>query len=34
MTSEPTATQVAEWMLEELKRQGKLHEDTLAYEIE
>jgi len=33
MKSEHTATQVAEWMLEELKRQGKLYRDTLVFEI-
>jgi hypothetical protein len=34
MKSEHAAKKVAEWMLKELKRQGKLHQDTLAYEIE
>jgi hypothetical protein len=33
MTSEHTATQVAEWMLKELKRQHKLHLNTVVFEI-
>jgi hypothetical protein len=33
MKSEYTVTQVIEWMLEELKRQGKLYEDTVVFEI-
>jgi Family of unknown function (DUF6953) len=33
MKSESTATQVAEWMLKELKRQGKLHQDTVVFVI-
>ena len=33
MKSEHTVPQVAEWMLEELKRQGKLHQDTVVFEI-
>jgi hypothetical protein len=33
MKSRYAATKVAEWMLEELKRQGKLHQDTVVYEI-
>ena len=33
MKSEHTVQQVAEWMLEELKRQGKLHQDTVVFEI-
>jgi hypothetical protein len=33
MKSEHTAQQVAVWMLEELKRQHKLHLDTVVFEI-
>jgi hypothetical protein len=33
MKSEHTAKQVAMWMLEELNRQGKLHLDTVVFEI-
>ena len=33
MTSERKASQVAGWMLEELKRQGKLHQDTVVFVI-
>jgi hypothetical protein len=33
MKSEHTPKQVAEWMLEELKRQGKLHQDTVVFKI-
>jgi hypothetical protein len=33
MKSENTAKQVAMWMLEELKRQGKLYLDTVVFEI-
>jgi hypothetical protein len=32
MKSKQTA-KVAEWMLKELKRRGKLHRDTVVYEI-
>jgi hypothetical protein len=33
MKSKNKAQKVAKWMLEELKRQHKLHQDTLVYEI-
>src|SRR5271154_963407 len=33
MKSKYAAARVAEWMLNELKRQGKLHQDTVVYEI-
>jgi hypothetical protein len=33
MKSKHKAQKVAEWMLKELKRQGKLHRDTAVYEI-
>ena len=33
MKPKQTATQVAVWMLKELKRQGKLHQNTVVYEI-
>jgi hypothetical protein len=33
MTSERTATQVAGWMLKELKRRCKLHQDIVVFEI-
>ena len=33
MESQQTAAQVAKWMLKELKRRGKLHDDTLVFEI-
>ena len=33
MKSEHTVQQVAEWMLKELKRRGKLHQDTVVFEI-
>ena len=33
MESKHKAQKVAEWMLKELKRQGKLHRDTAVYEI-
>jgi hypothetical protein len=33
MESQRTAAQVAQWMLMELKRRGKLHDDTLVFEI-
>ena len=33
MKPKQTATQVAVWMLKELKRRGKLHQDTVVYEI-
>ena len=33
MKSKHKAQKVAKWMLEELKRQHKLHQDTLVYEI-
>jgi hypothetical protein len=33
MKPKQTATRVAEWMLKELKRQGKLHQNTVVYEI-
>jgi hypothetical protein len=33
MESRQTAAQVAKWMLKELKRRGKLHDDTLVFEI-
>jgi hypothetical protein len=33
MKSKRKAHKVAEWMLKELKRMGKLHQDTSVYEI-
>ena len=33
MKSKHKAQRVAEWMLKELKRLGKLHQDTVVYEI-
>ena len=33
MKSKHKAQKVAEWMLKELKRLGKLHQDTAVYEI-
>jgi hypothetical protein len=33
MKSKHKAQKVAEWMLQELKRLGKLHQDTAVYEI-
>jgi hypothetical protein len=33
MKSGHKAQKVAEWMLNELKRMGKLHQDTAVYEI-
>jgi hypothetical protein len=33
MKSKHEAQKVAEWMLKELKRMGKLHQDTAVYEI-